>query len=482
MRPANLLIIMSDEHRADCLGPRGHRFAATPNLDRLAARGTAFGAAYTNSPICVPARASFATGHYVHRIGYWDNAIAYDGAVPGWGHFLQEAGVAVESIGKLHYRRAEDPAGFDAQHLAMHVKDGLGQIWGLLRDPPRADARRANEMLRPIGPGRSRYNAYDEAVAAGAVDWLRARGREPGEAPWVLFVGLVAPHFPLTVPAPYMAHAPPDAMTLPRLHPSTGYVRHPWLQAQAEAQPVDEQLSARERLLATACYYGLCGFLDAQVGRMLAALEETGLGATTRVVYTSDHGENLGMRGMWGKSNLYGDAARIPMILAGPDVPEGRISATPATLVDLAPTILAGVGLTVPEDLPGESLWDIVRAPDDRDRQAFSEYHAVASRTGGFMLRRGRFKYHYYVDYPPELFDLREDPGEARDLAADPDYAAILAESEIALRRIVDPEEADARAKTDQRALIARHGGPDAVAAMGTRGATPVPQFAARPN
>ena len=100
MEPRNLLVIMADEHNPKMLGCAGHPLVQTPNLDALAARGTRFDRAYTNSPICIPARASFATGRYVHDIGYWDNAIAYDGRVKGWGHHLQEAGVCVESIGK----------------------------------------------------------------------------------------------------------------------------------------------------------------------------------------------------------------------------------------------------------------------------------------------------------------------------------------------------------------------------------------------
>ena len=92
MRPHNLVVIMSDEHHPRAMGAAGHPFAITPNLDRLAARGTRFDAAYCNSPICVPSRASFATGRYVHELGTWDNAIAYDGTVQGWGHALQKTG------------------------------------------------------------------------------------------------------------------------------------------------------------------------------------------------------------------------------------------------------------------------------------------------------------------------------------------------------------------------------------------------------
>src|SRR2546425_539528 len=122
MEPTNLLLIMSDEHNPQMLGCAGHPLVQTPHLDVLAARGTRFAAAYTTCPICVPARASFATGRYVHAIAYWDNAIAYDGRIKSWGHRLQEAGIRVESIGKLHYRQQADQTGFDQQHIPYGQK------------------------------------------------------------------------------------------------------------------------------------------------------------------------------------------------------------------------------------------------------------------------------------------------------------------------------------------------------------------------
>ena len=130
---SNLLIIMSDEHQGRAMGAAGHPFVQTPNLDALAARGLRFTDAYTPSPICVPARAAFAAGREVHTTRLWDNAMPYVGEPRGWGHALQGAGVPVESIGKLHYRRDDDPSGFDRQHIPMHVADGVGMVWGSIR-------------------------------------------------------------------------------------------------------------------------------------------------------------------------------------------------------------------------------------------------------------------------------------------------------------------------------------------------------------
>jgi choline-sulfatase len=126
MDPQNLLILMSDQHNPKIMGCAGSEIIKTPNLDRLAARGTRFSDAYSNCPICVPARASFMTGRYVHQMGYWDNAMAYDGAIPGWGHRLRQHRIPVESIGKLHFRNETDDTGFDRQTIPMHIKDGIG--------------------------------------------------------------------------------------------------------------------------------------------------------------------------------------------------------------------------------------------------------------------------------------------------------------------------------------------------------------------
>ena len=146
LAPKNLLVIMSDEHNARAP-------AHTPNLDRLAARGTRFTSAYTTSPICVPARAAFATGKYQYQIGYWDNADPYDGAVPSWHHLLRARGHRVVSIGKLHFRGLPgDDHGFSEELLPMHVVEGIGDVKGLVRsDIPRRNGY--DKLAKTAGPG-----------------------------------------------------------------------------------------------------------------------------------------------------------------------------------------------------------------------------------------------------------------------------------------------------------------------------------------
>lgn len=233
-----------------------------------------------------------------------------------------------------------------------------------------------------------------------------------------------------------------------------------------------------EKNLAIRAYFGLCSFLDSQIGLILDALEDYGLAEETRIIYTSDHGDNLGARGLWGKSNLYEESTKIPMIITGPEVPAGQVCHTPVSLVDCYQTILQGLGVDLLDEernLPGRSLFEWIGVPEDPDRAVISEYHAVGSVSGAYMLRKGRFKYHYYVGLPSELFDLEDDPEETTNLATDPSYESILKNMERELRLFLDPEKVDAAAKAGQAELIRQFGGREKALGMGTKGATPAP-------
>ena len=210
MTQPNFLVIMSDEHQARALGCAGHPFVKTPNLDALAARGVRFTNAYTPSPICVPARAAFAAGQPVNKTRLWDNAMPYTGTPKGWGHALQDKGVPVESIGKLHYRDAEDPAGFDVEHIPMQVVGGVGMVWASIRKEEERVEPKIRMLGDYIGPGHSKYTEYDAAVTKRTKDWFAERAASGNEAPWCLYVGLVAPHFPLVVPQEYFDLYPLD--------------------------------------------------------------------------------------------------------------------------------------------------------------------------------------------------------------------------------------------------------------------------------
>ena len=485
VKPANLLVLMSDEHNPKFLGSAGHPFIATPNLDALAARGTRFASAYTTCPICVPARAGFAVGRYVHDIGYFDNADAYDGAIPSWHHALRDAGHRVVSIGKLHFRgRVGDDHGFCEEIVPMHIVDGIGDVKGLVREniPMR---KGGDKMAKRAGPGESAYAAYDRDIAARAQVWLHEEAPKWRDKPWVLFVSFVLPHFPLTAPPHWYYRYWQRALAMPKQYAHAERPHHPYLDDYARTVDYDTHFAcAADVKRAIAGYSGLVSTMDENVGHVLAALRDCGLFDSTRVIYTSDHGDNAGARGLWGKSTLYEESAGVPLILAGPDVPRGRVVDTPASLIDCAPTILEATGLPPRvggRDLPGASLFALAEGARPA-RPVVSEYHATASVAAAYMLRFGRFKYCHYAAYRPQLFDLAADPEELTDLAEDPRHAATLAEGERRLRAILDPVAVDARAKARQADLLAQFGGRDAALARGDLGFTPAPGTAAEIN
>lgn len=471
MEAKNLLFILSDQHRRDALGCYGHEVVRTPHLDALAARGTRFSNAYTNCPICVPVRASLATGRYVHQIGNWDNGFPYDGQVPSWGHHLKAQGFRVDSIGKLHFRSPADDNGFTEEIDPLHVVDGIGDVLGCIRE--NALFRKKRGGIQEAGPGESTYLQYDASNADQACRWLQAHRAD--DKPWVLFLSFVCPHPPYIAPADIFSGYPLNEVPLPPLWREEEWSTHPVMDYFRRyfdfARPFDE--AVLRRLAAT--YYAVCTYLDQRIGQVLETLRQSGLEEDTRIIYTSDHGECLGSRGLFGKFTLHDEAAAIPFIMAGPQVPVGKVVETPVSLVDCFPSVLEAVGATpVDGDLPGGSLWEIARAAA-RERTVFSEYHAVGSRSASYMLRRRQFKYLHHVGEAAQLFDLAADPLEQNDLLYAPECRSLVADFKRELRALLDPEAVDARAKVAQRAKVEEAGGEEAVRKKGAFDNSPVP-------
>lgn len=479
MKPANLIIIMSDEHNPKVMGCNGHPLVKTPNIDALAAAGTSFTSAYTACPVCVPARAAFAAGKYVNQIGYWDNADAYEGAIPSWHHRLRDRGHRVVSIGKLHFRGLPgDDHGFSEEIIPMNIIEGKGDLMGLVRTDLPARGL-AWKIAKLAGPGETSYTFYDREIATKAQIWLREEAPKYRDKPWVLFVSFVCPHFPLVAPAEFYYRYPVDQMPLPKQYGQSERPLHPYLRDYSESFCYDKFFDSDKLKKAIAAYYGLCTFLDDNIGKVLRTLDATGLTENTRVLYTSDHGDNLGARGLWGKSTMYEEVAGVPLIIKGPDIPRGARITEPASHVDTYPFILECAGASVPEAYdthPGKSLFKLA-AGAAPDRNVLCEYHGMGSTTGAFMIRHGKYKYVHYVAYPPQLFDLEADPEELVDLAEKPECANVVATCRERLYRICDPAEVDARAKRRQAELLEENGGRDAVIKRGDLGFSPPPGY-----
>jgi len=479
VKPTNLIIIMSDEHNPKVMGCNGHPLVKTPNIDALAAAGTSFTSAYTTCPVCVPARAAFATGKYVNQIGYWDNADAYEGAIPSWHHRLRDRGHRVVSIGKLHFRGLpDDDNGFSEEIIPMNIIEGKGDLMGLVRtDLPERNL--SWKIAKLAGPGETSYTFYDREIATKAQIWLREEAPKYRDKPWVLFVSFVCPHFPLVAPAEFYYQYPVDEMPLPKQYAQNERPLHPYLRDYSDSFCYDRYFDDDKLKKAIAAYYGLCTFLDDNIGKVLRTLDATGLTDNTRVLYTTDHGDNLGARGLWGKSTMYEEVAGVPLIIKGPDIPQGVKISAPASHVDTYPFILESTGASVPEAYdthPGKSLFKLATGPAP-DRSVLSEYHGMGSTTGAFMIRHGKYKYVHYVAYPPQLFDLEADPEELSDLAEKPEFSQVLAACRQRLYEICDPAEVDARAKRRQAELLEENGGRDAVIKRGDLGFSPPPGY-----
>lgn len=425
-----------------------------------------------------------ATGRYVHENKVWDNAHPYDGSIVSWAHRIREAGYRIDAMGKMHFRSDTDDNGFTEEHNPMHVVAGDGDVAGCLRQDTGIFDKRMGVLN--AGPGSSSYITYDAENADAACEWIRDRvaegvadgdGVRDEDSPWFLYLGLALPHPPNKVPEEYFDLYADTKLPMPSQWRVDDWPRHPAIEFAREYFNFTGPIPEKEIRRFLAAYYGAVTYLDRQIGKVLDVLEQVGISGDTLVVYTSDHGEDLGARGLFGKFHFYDEAARIPLICAGPGFPAGHTVATPVSLVDLYPTFLQASGIeldTAEQALPGSPLFGLMNE-EDADRTVFGEYHGVGTRSGTYMLRDRTYKYIYYVDGPPMLFEMNSDPDELHDLVGDPAYREVLRLFEALLRDIVDPERVDAEAKAAQAVRIDAAGGAEAVRRRGTFDNSPIP-------
>ena len=380
----------------------------TPNLDRLAKAGTRFTKGYCNAPICVPSRATLATGLHIHEVPSWDNADPYHGQRTSFMHRAQSGEVDTVSIGKLHFRKTEDDTGFDEQIHPMHVVNGTGTFYSLLRDPvPRIVA--GGRTLHEAGAGDTSYAKYDRDICEAAQKWLHERSASNKAKPFLLNVSFVNPHPPYQAPKElfdkYMA------MNLP-VADDEDWSDHPSLEGIRLYFDMEELRPETVRKAIAAAYYANIEFLDQNIIRVLAALNDSGLSDDTVVLYISDHGESLGDAGLYGKCNLFEHSAGVPIIISGPGIPADKVSETPAQLLDVYPTVVQALGIrgSVSDARRiGRSLIETANKAD-QDRWILVQNHCAGSTSASFALSNGTTKYVYFNDFAPMLFDLGSDP------------------------------------------------------------------------
>ena len=446
----NIVFLFSDEHTGTVIGNSGHPVIRTPHLDRLAEQCYTYDNAYCNSPICTPSRLSMLTGRYPHQIEAWDLGAILDQRHKTWGDYLTKAGYETVLCGRTHFNGTDRLLGFSDRLL-----DDLPRWCNTSGKPPRRtpDERRgSNSHVAECGPGDHEHTRYDREVTDLAVDFLHKKAASPTETPFLLYCGFMHPHFPLIAPPEFFSWYDPNTLELPDTWNEPLESQHPVIQHHRLAWRNDIPPPETTVRCALASYYALVSSLDAQVGRVLEAVDTSPLRENTIVIYTSDHGEMAGHHGIWQKQCFYEPAVKVPLMLRLPSGETGRVKQN-VSLVDILPTLLEVAGLEKPSDLPGNSLLEIAQHQRDKTtRSVFSEYHHMGMLNAGFMLKRGDYKLCHYVGSQPQLFNVDTDPLENGDLASKPEYTAIRSELEDVLHAIVEPDLEDARAKENQKA------------------------------
>jgi len=454
-RPPNILVIMSDEHNAGVTGCYGSKLARTPNLDRLAARGVAFDAAYTNSPLCVPARLAFTSGKYISRVGAWSNNCWLPSAdYPSLPRIMNAAGYESFLCGKQHYD-ATRRYGFTEIGGNMNRSRKSGRGGRRAADDTRVNTASRDARFAGFHPGNGGVLPHDRKVTAGAIEFLSKRKRT--DKPFFLFVGYLAPHFPLIVPEPYWEpyKGKVPMPVLPPGHVESQPLNYHHLRRGFGVVETDPAIVRKGREL----YHGLTQWLDEQIGKVLRALAASDVAQDTVIIYTADHGENMGEHHLWWKNCMYEHAARVPLIVSWPERWKGGQRRKGAcSLVDLVQTI-AELGEATPgDDWDGDSLCRWLDDPNAPWKDmAVSEYYAHNIASGYAMLRAGRFKYVYHT--PPdkhhpaqrELYDLEADPGEFTNLASRPEHNGRIEQMHAALVKELGehPDETERRCRAD---------------------------------
>lgn len=409
----DIVMVMTDQHAARVMGCAGDAHAHTPALDAFAAQGTRFENCYCPAPLCVPSRMAFLTGLEPHQTGVFNNDAALGSDIPTIAHAMGAAGYDCHLVGRMHFNGPDQTHGF-AQRPIGDI--GASHAGGRPPDIGALTKGRGNKApeLEFSGAGETSYQAYDLAVAEHALSTLERlkTRRAAGGKPFFLLVSLFCPHPPFIARRTdydrFDGSLPPPTLPPPD-------VDHPAIAAWRIAGGV-ANVSHEATLKSRAAYYGLVSMIDRIFGRIDAAV---GARANTVTIYASDHGECLGERGLWWKSVMYDESAKVPLLIRGPGFSpgsDGRVTG----LTDLSATLLALAGTT----LPGHAGRDL-RQGGDWPNTTFSSYY------GGLMnikladlrhrmVREGRFKLVYYDGTPSQLFDLENDPHELHDLAADP--------------------------------------------------------------
>jgi iduronate 2-sulfatase len=438
-RPPNVLLIMADDLNND-LGAYGHTTVKTPNLDRLAKRGVRFDRAYTQFPLCSPSRVSLLTGRRPDTTRVHDLVTDFRTTLPDvvtLPQAFKRSGYVSARVGKIyHYGNPgqigtsglDDPASWDEVVNPRGVdKDEEPRVTNL------TPARGLGSALAYYASPAPDEEHTDGMVASRTIALLQ----KYKDRPFLIGAGFYRPHCPFIAPQRYFDLYPLNSIRAPSFAAADleGVPRAAWFTNPPnwDVRPT----GLRETIRA---YYASISFLDANVGRVLDALDRLGLADETIVVFISDHGYHLGDRGQWMKQTLFEQSTRAPLIVAGAGVAaKGGTSPRIVEFLDLYPTLVALAGIPSPDGLQGRSLVPLLKDPRAAwDHAALSQVRRGPAATAfmGYSVRTRDWRYTEWDGGAQgvELYDERRDPGERRNLAADPTHQRQVAEMQRLLR------------------------------------------------
>lgn len=428
----NILWIQTDEQRPDSLGCYGSAWAKTPHIDALASRGVVFRNAVCQSPVCVPSRASQFTGLYPQECSALHNDDChhpFPAGVVTFNDVLRDAGYERANFGKWHA----------PTHDLWDVHDGpvnIGEYAGYFELNETYNEAAHHVIKRPGSTPIILAGTYpcDEDNPSKrctnlAVDFMTAR--RDSDRPWLCRVSHNWPHTPVLPPRPWDTLYDPDELPIRRFDSQAYATRSAWDRRSADNQAM-RALSEQQIRQIYKDYFGLCAYVDHEVGRLLAALDELGLADNTIILYQTDHGKNLGEWGAGEKGNFDREVWRVPFIWSAPQahVPQGQVREDICEVLDTGRTMLALAGLAdkTPEQFRGRNLFDASAAPEAVFGQINYQTMRVAMRTQRYRLDVTFSEQGRHVgreNYDGNLFDLQADPLERVNLYNDPAHAAL---------------------------------------------------------
>jgi uncharacterized sulfatase len=445
----NVLLIVSDDLTNTACSCYGNKICQTPNIDKLAAKSVKFDRAYCQFPLCNPSRASFLTGLRPDTLMVYENATQFRKHKPdaqSVGQTFQKAGYFVARVGKLYHYGVPGQIGtngLDDPPSWMQVINPRGQ------DKEDEEADRIF-TLTPNAKGSARFGGSLSWFASAGLDEEMTDGKIATETiklleankdkPFFLACGFFRPHTPYVAPKHWFDKYPAEKLPLPQVpegHRAAGPAAA-FLSSHKEQDETTDDI----RRKAIQAYYASTSHMDAQVGRVLESLEKLGLTEKTIVVFISDHGYHLGEHGLWQKMSLFENSTRVPLVIHVPKgAGNGKVCPRTVELLDLHPTLAEAAGLAVPAELEGKSLAALLKDPAAAwDRPAFTQVARGNVQAKGFMGRSVRTERYRYTEWDDgkkgtQLFDYDADPGELKNLANDPKYAATVTQMKALLKR-----------------------------------------------